>query len=1013
MRHIWTIATKELRAYFSSTVALIFLAVFLGLVLFSFFWVDKFFARNIADVRPMFDMLPLLLIFLIAALTMRLWSDEQHLGTVEILLTLPVPLYRLVVGKFLAGLLLVALALLLTLGIPITVSMMGDLDWGPVIGGYVGALLLAAAYLAIGLCISSVTEHQIVALIGTGLACLLFYLPGIDTITGLFDYRGAEVMRALGTGSRFDSIARGVVDIRDLVYYLGIVIFFLVLNTGLLHAKRWSHSARNWHHRFNTRLAAVLVLGNVVAANLWLAPVASARVDMTENNEYSLSSVTVDFLESLDEPLLLRAYISKKTHPLIEPLIPQIRDMLTEYGIAGGDRVRVEFVDPLGDEDLEKEAEAYGVQLVTFKFDERRGSEWVNAYFSILIKYGDKTEVLDIRRLLEIEQRDVNDIRVSLRNFEYDVTRAIKKAVLSFQGDDMVFTSIGRPMKLTAFLTPDSLPENYKELPARLEKVVSELKKESGGKLEFEQVAPKTREEVVELGRTYGFQPYVALGSGRFFFMHLLLDVGGDLQRVVPAEEWSEEAIRTAIVEGLRHESPLYIKTVGVVAPKGFTIPAQNQFQQPREIPPPQGFDILRKQLRDNYKLEDLDLEQGVVPEGIDVLLVAGPDNLSENAQYAIDQFLMRGGTTIVLEGRFRLARDHELRVSEVKTGLEDLLKSYGVEVSKKLVLDPESEGFAFPIVTRVGDRFKERVVPLPHYPFFPVVKKDRMSRGDPITARLPAVVLQYASPIRAVEAAGASKSGDKAKSDAKETGDSDEGGKSEAGEDAMKDLDEELVANLERRVLLRSTSEAWLQATTDITPDLRRSPPGFEKPEKLADEDKGPFDLAVAITGSFVSHFHDKGDPRAAKKPAAGDEKKADQTLKRSPADTRLVVIGSSVFASDEGTMIMQLAETDRHRNNLGLVENLIGWAIEDTDLLAIRSRGSYTRTLEIGEDDRSKWEWINYGIVIVALLGVAGVSVVRRRTLTPFELVDRKVALAEVEDAQDSHSEGEEVDA
>ena len=111
MKHIWTIAAKELRAYFNSTVALIFLAVFLGLVLFGFFWVDKFFARNIADVRPLFHWLPILLVFLVAALTMRLWSEEQRAGTLEILLTLPIPVHRLVLGKFFAGMGLVAVAL--------------------------------------------------------------------------------------------------------------------------------------------------------------------------------------------------------------------------------------------------------------------------------------------------------------------------------------------------------------------------------------------------------------------------------------------------------------------------------------------------------------------------------------------------------------------------------------------------------------------------------------------------------------------------------------------------------------------------------------------------------------------------------------------------------------------------------------------------------------------------------------------------------------------------------------
>ena len=136
MSALSSIVKKELRTAFNSQVAFIFLGVFVAVSLFSFFWVEKFFIRNIADVRPLFQWLPLLLIFLCGALTMRLWSEEHKMGTVELLLTLPVRLETLVLGKFVAGVLLVSLGLLITAGVPFTVSMMGDLDWGPVAGGY-------------------------------------------------------------------------------------------------------------------------------------------------------------------------------------------------------------------------------------------------------------------------------------------------------------------------------------------------------------------------------------------------------------------------------------------------------------------------------------------------------------------------------------------------------------------------------------------------------------------------------------------------------------------------------------------------------------------------------------------------------------------------------------------------------------------------------------------------------------------------------------------------------------
>jgi ABC-2 type transport system permease protein len=135
MKQTLAITRKELNGYFGSPMALIFIGVFLAATLFTFFWLDTFFARGIADVRSLFRWMPLLLIFLVAALTMRQWSYEAQSGTLEILLTLPVSRLQLVMGKFLAVLALVALALLLTVSLPITVSMLGNLDWGPVIGG--------------------------------------------------------------------------------------------------------------------------------------------------------------------------------------------------------------------------------------------------------------------------------------------------------------------------------------------------------------------------------------------------------------------------------------------------------------------------------------------------------------------------------------------------------------------------------------------------------------------------------------------------------------------------------------------------------------------------------------------------------------------------------------------------------------------------------------------------------------------------------------------------------------
>ena len=220
MTAIRIVARKELRAYFDSPVALIFLGIFLVATLLGFFGYSSFFARDLADVRPLFAWMPVLLVLLVAAISMRQWAEERKMGTLEVLLTLPVSTRDLVLGKFTAGVVLVAVALALTAPLPIMVSMLGDLDWGPVVGGYVGALLLGALYLSIGLCVSARTDNQVVSLMLTLVIGGAMVAIGSTPVTSLFDQATGEVLRALGTGSRFASIERGVLDLRDALYYV-------------------------------------------------------------------------------------------------------------------------------------------------------------------------------------------------------------------------------------------------------------------------------------------------------------------------------------------------------------------------------------------------------------------------------------------------------------------------------------------------------------------------------------------------------------------------------------------------------------------------------------------------------------------------------------------------------------------------------------------------------------------------------------------------------------------------
>lgn len=240
MNRIRSIAARELSAYFHSPIAYVFLLAFVGAAVFTFFNVNAFFSRGQADLRGLFDAIPFLMLLLVPALTMRLWAEEQKQGTLEVLLTLPCHDRELVLGKFFASWALVAIALGLTLTLPVTVATIGNLDWGPVFGGYLGALLLGAAYLALGQFVSALTENQILAFILALFVCLALWGIGTESFTSLFSDRAAATLRGLATGSRFSSIARGVIDLRDLVYYASLTLFFLALSIGALRVKRWA-----------------------------------------------------------------------------------------------------------------------------------------------------------------------------------------------------------------------------------------------------------------------------------------------------------------------------------------------------------------------------------------------------------------------------------------------------------------------------------------------------------------------------------------------------------------------------------------------------------------------------------------------------------------------------------------------------------------------------------------------------------------------------------------------------
>ena len=188
------------------------------------------------------------------------------------------------------------------------------------------------------------------------------------------------------------------------------------------------------------RMGIGLVVANLLVANLWLANLTSARVDVTQGRLYSISTATANYIDQLREPLLIRGYFSSKTHPLLAPLVPQMKDLLSEFEVAGHGKVRVELVDPAKNPEAEDEANnKYGIRPVPFQVADRYQSSLVNSYFDVLVQYGDQFEVLGFRDLIEVKVAGESNLDVQLRNPEYDITRTIKKVLYGFQSGGELF----------------------------------------------------------------------------------------------------------------------------------------------------------------------------------------------------------------------------------------------------------------------------------------------------------------------------------------------------------------------------------------------------------------------------------------------------------------------------------------------------------------------------------------------------------------------------------------------
>ena len=386
MRNALTVFKREFKSYFDSPVAYVFLTAFLALVGFLTFGVARFYEARQADLTAFFFWHPWVYLLLVPAATMGTWADERRNGTIEQLLTLPLTVWEALTGKFLAAWAFIGIALALTFPVALTAGYLGSPDWGTVVCGYLGSLLLAGAASAIGVFSSSLSRSSVVGFVISLVMVFLLLIIGFDPVTGAIAAWGVPMGLVDGLAgcsllTHFEALRRGVVDLADVGYYLGVIVFFLAAAKTVTDGRRGASKGA---------IGLVLVAVIAVAADVVLAKL-PLRADLTAERLYTLSEGSRAVLGQLDKDVTLKYFVSSSAAEMpmaLKTYATQVENLLEEYDRAAGGALAIEKFDPKPDSDAEEWAQRYGVEPQSVN---PFGSP---IYFGLVAVCGDKEETL-------------------------------------------------------------------------------------------------------------------------------------------------------------------------------------------------------------------------------------------------------------------------------------------------------------------------------------------------------------------------------------------------------------------------------------------------------------------------------------------------------------------------------------------------------------------------------------------------------------------------------------------
>lgn len=678
-----------------------------------------------------------------------------------------------------------------------------------------------------------------------------------------------------------------------------------------------------------------LVVLNLIFANMIFDHVTGLRVDLTEGNVFSLSNTTEKILGNLEERVTINAYISKPEmiQESLRPAVPRIRDMLDEYAALGDGMVKVDYIIPEDDAEAEENAQKlYRVrpQLGIIRDERQEGVK--SFYLSIVVMYPNTDPVtLNVGQL--ITQRLVGgEPTIELRNVEFELTKAIKKVVWGFENKRKLFSNFDGKMNVTCFISDEKdLPKSLAAAPKNAKTALESLAAEANGKLTFE-FADLSDESKLAAYRVPGI-PFP--GAEKPIYLWAFAQVGDDL-RALPLFSETGVADATEIEELLeamiKEHTPGLLRTIGVAEHREVVEPRAAAMGQNGPPPP---FQAMSMKLSEEHLVRSINLNEVTkISPQIDVLLVMEPAELSEQAAYAIDQYVMSGGRVIFcLDKNSSVPTNpRNLIVSPQKTGLEDVLATWGVKVSDDVLMD-KNGGTMF--WTLRGKTIDSNWYSLPE----PGLEEGEVNRELAFMADLEACRLWYASVLE------------------------------------LEDQD-----GLKSTWALKSSKESWLvPVAMTKSPDFGAHKEGGYPLAKKSEQKQHI--VSALVEGKFKSYWRDKAVPGSTTE--EGKEPKT-AALKESP-ETRILVISNGDFMhSIQASLAGNGPRFSLFPLNLRWILGTVDWMLEDDDLSSIRNRGRTFRKLGRIDDGEKDQAILANFLVPIGLLGLMGLGLLATRKLS-----------------------------